>query len=165
VVVERDDLAAGASGRNHGLQVLPGEDYRPPVLAGELAGGDPAPLLGALVHPNPDGTLMVGGSRQAALAGEPDDPAVPRRILARALRLVPALAEQPVMGTWWGVRPMSPDGRPIVGFLRDGLVAGGHGSQGVILGGGTARLVAALLSGEEPPFDPTPFSPERLGLA
>jgi len=32
----------------------------------------------------------------------------------------------------------------------------------VILGAGTARLVASLVLGTEPPFDPTPFDPLRF---
>ena len=41
---------------------------------------------------------------------------------------------------------MTPDARPIMGRVADGLiVATGHGGQGVILAGGTAPLVSALL--------------------
>ena len=58
---------------------------------------------------------------------------------------------------------MSPDERPLVGSVRDGLiVATGHGSEGVILGAGTAKLVASMVSGEESPFDLTPFDPLRF---
>jgi glycine/D-amino acid oxidase-like deaminating enzyme len=32
----------------------------------------------------------------------------------------------------------------------------------VILGGGTAVLVAAMVEGREPPLDPTPFDPLRF---
>jgi D-amino-acid dehydrogenase len=45
------------------------------------------------------------------------------------------------------------------------VVASGHGSQGVILGGGTAGLVASLVTGARPPFDPAPFLPERFASA
>ena len=49
---------------------------------------------------------------------------------------------------------MSPDERPFVGAVRDGLfVATGHGSEGVILGAGTAELLGAQIAGEDPPFD------------
>jgi D-amino-acid dehydrogenase len=58
---------------------------------------------------------------------------------------------------------MTPDGRPFVGEVRPGLfVAAGHGGQGVILGGGTAELVAAMVTDAAPPFDPGPFQPFRL---
>ena len=47
--------------------------------------------------------------------------------------------------------------------IADGLVAAtGHGSEGVILGGGSAELVAQLVLGETPWLDPAPFSPDRF---
>jgi glycine/D-amino acid oxidase-like deaminating enzyme len=95
---------------------------------------------------------------------EPEDPGVPVRIVREAVRLCPALADADVLSAWWGIRPMTPDGRPVVGFVRDGILAAtGHGSQGVILGGGTASLVASMVTGDPAPFDPTPFRPDRFG--
>ncbi|HEX6581567.1 MAG TPA: FAD-dependent oxidoreductase [Actinomycetota bacterium] len=65
---------------------------------------------------------------------------------------------------WWGIRPMTPDERPFVGRLADGLsVAAGHGSEGVILGAGTGQLIASMLLGHHAPFDAKPFDPGRLG--
>ena len=42
------------------------------------------------------------------------------------------------------------------------MVATGHGSEGVILGAGTAQLIASIVTGEPPPFDATPFDPFRF---
>ncbi|HXF56756.1 MAG TPA: FAD-binding oxidoreductase [Actinomycetota bacterium] len=137
-----------------------------PLRAREAAAGADTALVGTLLQPNPDGTLLVGGSREPALGPDPEDPSVPARLLQGAVRTVPALAEASVLSAWWGVRPMSPDGRPIVGWLEEGLLAAtGHGSIGVILGGGTGRLAAAMVAGEEPPFDPAPYDPGRFGRA
>ena len=137
-----------------------------PGSANELSTDYPDPDVGTLLQPNPDGTLLVGGSRQPVVTAEPEDPTVPQQILRAAIQLVPALADAAVRSAWWGVRPMTPDGRPIVGPLRDGLfVATGHGGQGVILGGGTGRLVASMVLGERAPFDPEPFSPQRFRTA
>jgi len=121
------------------------------------------PFVGGLVQPNPDGTVLAGGSRAWAVTEEPEDPEVPRKILSSAVRMFPGLAEARPLAAWWGVRPVTPDDRPIVARVADGLiVASGHGSQGVILGGGTGELVAALARGEPPPFDPAPFAPDRF---
>jgi glycine/D-amino acid oxidase-like deaminating enzyme len=118
---------------------------------------------GALLNPHPDGSILIGSSREPAIGPEPADPAVPRHQVADAIELVPALAEAEVRSSWWGVRPLSPDDRPLIGSVLDGLVvATGHGSEGVILGGGTADLVAALVLGREPSFDPAPFDPMRF---
>ena len=54
-----------------------------------------------------------------------------------------------------------PTGR--TGAVREGLhVATGHGSEGVILGAGTAQLVAAQIAGDPPPFDASPYDPLRF---
>jgi D-hydroxyproline dehydrogenase subunit beta len=147
-----------------GWHPLPGEDPMPPVTAGQAAGGPAEPFLGTLMQQNADGTVLAGSSRQAALGAEPEDAgAVTREILRRAIRLIPALEDVRMIGSWWGVRPMTPDTRPIVGRVREGLiVATGHGGQGVILAGGTAPLVSALVTGQPPPFPSEPFDPGRF---
>lgn len=124
------------------------------------------PVGGPLLSPHPDGSVLVGSSREPAIGPEPVDPAVPRREVADAVELVPALGEAEVVSSWWGVRPLSPDDRPMIGPVLEGLlVATGHGSEGVILGGGTANLVAAMVLGTPAPFDPTPFDPLRFARA
>ena len=134
-----------------------------PTAASFVAEGHAPPSVAALLHAAADGTVVCGASHHPALRAEPDDVEAPRRIVERAVALVPALAGTTLRGIRWGIRPMTPDGRPIVGWLRDGLFAAtGHGPEGILLGGGTGALVTALVSGDEPPFDPTPFDPSRL---
>ena len=145
-----------------GWHAVGGEEALSRLLAGSFVEAWPRPDVGTLLQPNPDGTMLIGGSRQRAVTAEPEDPGMPRELVRRAVTLVPELVGAAVLSAWWGLRPVTPDGLPFVGRLAEGLVvATGHGSQGVILGGGTARLVAALLSGDEPPFDPAPFDPAR----
>ncbi len=148
-----------------GWHAPPDPDGVPPVRAGDLIGeSTPGEMIGTMIQPNADGTMLIGGSRQFAFAPEPDDSSVPRQLLARAVELVPSLAEAPVHGAWWGTRPMTPDGRPVIGEVRPGLlVASGHGSLGVILGGGTAGLVGSMVTGTPAPFGPAPFDPLRFG--
>ena len=62
---------------------------------------------------------------------------------------------------WVGPRPLSPDGRPVVGPVLDGrvFVAGGHGMWGMKQGPATGRLLAEqIATGKQPPglrgFDP-----------
>jgi glycine/D-amino acid oxidase-like deaminating enzyme len=147
-----------------GWHLLAGErSYYPPGAA-EVGTSFPEATVGTLLHPNSDGTMLAGGSRQGVITSEPEDPSVPREILRGAIAVFPSLASATVLSAWWGIRPVTPDDRPIVGQVSDGLfVATGHGSQGVILGGGTAELLASFVTGEPPPFDPGPFSPDRFG--
>jgi glycine/D-amino acid oxidase-like deaminating enzyme len=101
--------------------------------------------------------------RQPWLTPEPPDPSVVRTLLADAIRVAPAIADAPVLASRWCVRPTTPDERPLIGQIRDRLwIAGGHGSEGVILGAGSALLVVALLTGDDPPFDAAPFAPDRF---
>jgi glycine/D-amino acid oxidase-like deaminating enzyme len=146
-----------------GWHVPPSAEPSPPLRAADVAEGNPAADAGVLLQPNADGTLLVGGSRQRVVTPEPEDPSVPQRLVREAIRLVPPLAEAAVLGAWWGIRPVTPDGRPVVGSVGEGVtVATGHGSVGVILAAGTARLIAATMFDEPLPFDPKPFSPDRL---
>ena len=132
------------------------------LSSGELAaaGGDASHALG--VHQNRDGSVHVGASRSAALHEGPESQAALRENAARACRLVPALAGREVATTWTGLRPFSEDGRPYIGRLDEHtFVCAGHGSEGILTGGGSGRLVAELVLGRAPFTDPAPFSPER----
>jgi len=122
-----------------------------------------AAATSTLLHPASDGSVIAGSSRQPVITPEAEEPGVPAMILEGAIRLVPALADADVRSAWWGVRPMTPDERPVVGRIADGLVvAAGHGSEGIILGAGTGQLVASQLLGGDAPVDPEPFAPLRF---
>jgi glycine/D-amino acid oxidase-like deaminating enzyme len=138
-----------------------GDDF--PTAGAFLAGGHRPPSVAALLHSAGDGTVVCGASHHPAMRAEPDDEDAPRRIVERAVGVAPSLADATIRGIRWGIRPMSPDGRPLVGWLREGLLAAtGHGPEGILLGGGTGVLAAALVTGGEPPFDPAPFDPLRF---
>lgn len=53
---------------------------------------------------------------------------------------------------WTGLRPMTPDGTPIIGRTRyDNLtLSTGHGTLGWTMAAGTGRVVADMLSGRQP---------------
>ncbi|MBE7416176.1 MAG: D-amino acid dehydrogenase [Ideonella sp.] len=53
---------------------------------------------------------------------------------------------------WCGLRPMTPDGTPIVGPtpLSNLLLATGHGTLGWTMAAGTGRVIADLVSGRKP---------------
>jgi glycine/D-amino acid oxidase-like deaminating enzyme len=116
-----------------------------------------------MIQPAPDGSVLTGSSREPSFATDAFELDMPRTVASRAARLVPALAEAPVLATWSGVRPVSPDERPMLGKVREGLfVASGHGSEGVILGAASAEQLAALALGNETPFENAPFDPARF---
>ena len=66
---------------------------------------------------------------------------------------------------WAGLRPLTPDGLPLIGRSRkiDNLIlATGHGHLGISLAAITGETVARIVSGDAPGFDLGPVSPERF---
>lgn len=66
---------------------------------------------------------------------------------------------------WTGLRPCSPDGLPYIGrskSYKNLILATGHAMMGLSLGPGTGRLVAQLISKEEPAVPLHCFQPERF---
>jgi D-amino-acid dehydrogenase len=56
---------------------------------------------------------------------------------------------------WCGLRPMTPDGTPILGStpLSNLYLATGHGTLGWTMAAGTARVMADVMSGKSPEID------------
>jgi len=84
-------------------------------------------------------------------------------LAARGARLMPELGKLPMVTSWAGLRPATPDRLPYLGKGPvDGLiVATGHYRNGILLAPITAEVVADLLAGQAPPLDLTPFDPMR----
>jgi len=172
-------LAAGAEsarlGRlfGLGLPLLPGRGIALTVPGG--AGAPPMPVLLAegkvAVTPFGDrlrfaGTLELGEGRAQV---------DPRRLegLRRTIgRFLPDLALPAERATWAGLRPVTPDGLPLIGrpSRLDGLlVATGHAMIGMGQAPATARLVTDLVLGLRPTIsaavlaaiDPDRFAPPR----
>jgi glycine oxidase len=73
-----------------------------------------------------------------------------------------------VLHTWAGLRPLTPDGRPIVG--RDPEIehlwyATGHGRNGVLLAALTGEVIGDLLSTGKTSVDVLGWQPGRLRAA
>ncbi len=89
-----------------------------------------------------------------------------RRMRQMAIDLVPQFAAASQPFDWFGLRPGSPDGLPIVGpvpGLENAWVATGHYRNGILLGPITGRLVAQAVVTGETPEELRPFSPSRFG--
>lgn len=56
---------------------------------------------------------------------------------------------------WTGLRPMTPDGTPILGAckLNNLMLSTGHGTLGWTMAAGTGRVMADLISGKQPEID------------
>ena len=96
--------------------------------------------------------------------GRPEAPPDPRK-WARLRSNLDALGiafEAPV--EWVGARPTLPDYLPAICRSRTGVYhAFGHQHLGLTLAAATGEAIGALVSGEKPPFDLSPFSLSRFG--
>ena len=66
---------------------------------------------------------------------------------------------------WCGLRPMTPDGTPVVGPTRlpNLYLATGHGTLGWTMAAGTGRVMADLISGRKPEIDLDGLTVARYG--
>jgi len=72
---------------------------------------------------------------------------------------------EPVEETWYGWRPMTFDGRPIIDrapALKNVMLAAGHNMLGVSMGTATGKLVAELICDQTPHIDPRPYAVDRF---
>ena len=103
-----------------------------------------------------DFSLVTAGGASSLgstfLAREPRAAELVDLLRTRGARFVPALASAPVVGVRTCARPVSLDGRPLVGavpWLDRAFVAAGHGPWGISTGPATARIIADLVLGNE----------------
>lgn len=99
--------------------------------------------------------IRVGGT--AELAGYSNALLEPRRATLEHVvtDLFPNGGDVSRASFWCGLRPMTPDGTPILGTtpLSNLLLATGHGTLGWTMAAGTARVIADLVTGRTPEID------------
>jgi glycine oxidase len=136
------------------LRGLDGEPLCERLIVGErfylVPRADGRAIVGATVEEQGfDATVTAGGVLE---------------LLRESYRALPQIAELELLEARAGLRPGTPDNRPLIGRTAvDGLVAAtGHYRNGVLLAPVTAEAVAGLLAGERPSVDLAPFSPLRF---
>ncbi|MDD0812873.1 FAD-dependent oxidoreductase [Curvibacter sp. RS43] len=118
---------------------------------------------GVMLAPMKRGLRISTGAEFASM----DSPATPvqLRYAERALRGVLDLGIPTNSDPWIGSRPCTVDMKPIIGAApkHRGLWFNfGHGHQGFTLGPASGRLLAELITGEDPFVNPAPFLPTRF---
>jgi len=115
--------------------------------------------------PRADGRVTIGSTAERVGFRTHTTPAGIAALLDAAMRVAPSLAEAPIVQTWAGLRPGTPDGRPILG--PDPEVGGlfyatGHFRNGILLAPITARLVADAATGAPTEIPLDEFAPDRF---
>ncbi len=152
---------------------VPIEPVRGYSASFELPDPDALPKLPLLDTAHRFVTLRLG-ERGLRIAGLADfaghrraiPPARMDVLLASACALLPHLAGQltPAAGRLWsGLRPVTPDGRPLLGETAVGGVYlnAGHGPMGWTMACASAELVADQLTGCTSAIDPAPYGAMR----
>lgn len=87
------------------------------------------------------------------------------QILSATMTLCPGLVRAKLRRSWAGLRPVTPDGAPIIGPEPEieGLwYATGHGRNGILFAGLTGHLIAQMLTGDKPTESLRRLRPERF---
>jgi glycine oxidase len=114
--------------------------------------------------PRRNGELVVGATNTDAGFDRVSTRVGIGSLLTSARKISSHIESYPILETWSGLRPATPDGMPIIGFSSlDGVIyATGHYRNGVLLAPITAAIVAALINGKLPPVPIEAFSPFRF---
>nr|WP_316895047.1 FAD-binding oxidoreductase [Ralstonia mannitolilytica] len=102
--------------------------------------------------------------RMRILAPRPD-PAAVRQTYDRAVELLPVFGQAGIANAWAGFVDNTPDGVPGIGEVPEVpgfILAAGFSGHGFGIGPGAGHLIADLVTGERPIFDPAPYDPARF---
>ncbi|PZX28210.1 FAD dependent oxidoreductase [Cupriavidus phytorum] len=93
------------------------------------------------------------------------DTAAVKQTYRRAVELMPALGQAGIANAWAGFVDSTPDGVPGIGEVPEipgFILAAGFSGHGFGIGPGAGHLIADLVTGDEPIFDPAPYNPARF---
>jgi D-amino-acid dehydrogenase len=139
------------------------------VLPGAPTGDWPIAqrVLGYYMVPWPDGRVAVGATVEPEAGFDVRTTAAGvHEVLRETLQAAPGLGAATLAEVRVGLRPVTPDDRPLLGPLSahpDVHLATGHGANGLLLGPYSGWLVAQGVLGEEIGEDLEPFAPGRFG--
>jgi D-amino-acid dehydrogenase len=85
-------------------------------------------------------------------------------LMAGLYEMFPSFPREREAVQWAGLRPMTPNGRPLLGQtkLENLFVNSGHGTLGWTLACGSARVMADILARRSPPVSVAAFAPTPL---
>ena len=145
-------------------------------LKGQLlrlaAPGDPLAISlswsGNYATTKPDGLLWAGTTEEDA--GFDENPSAEGRdqIMASLVKVLPYLADARLAQHTACLRPVAPDGLPIIGQVPNvpgAWLASGTGRKGILLGPGMGRVVADMIIGKTPEVDVSRLGLERFSEA
>ncbi len=114
--------------------------------------------------PRSTGELIVGATSEDAGFDLSNTPSGLGRLLSDAQQISSHAGGYPILETWTGLRPATPDGLPILGpsAVPGVYYATGHYRNGVLLAPVTAAIVSDLVNGRKPSLPIDQYSPRRF---
>jgi D-amino-acid dehydrogenase len=166
-------LAAGVESRALGrelgalIPLIGGKGYSITYTGSAPALSHPLYLAEARVAISPyrDGVRVLG-TMELGTRSEAIDRGRVEAMVRACARYLPRLRLTGEATPWAGMRPMVPDGLPVIGpaaGAANAVVATGHAMLGITLAPATGELVADILEGRELPPFAAAFSPDRFG--
>lgn len=163
-------LAAGSASplltrtMGHHIPVYPAKGY---TLTATIKDPDRAPCIGGIDERSLVAWSRFGGELRMSATAEfvgydrSSTPADYAGIIDAGDELFPGAIDWDTARYRTGLRPMTPDGPPLIGLGRhDNLYYNtGHGHVGWTMACGSARMLADLIDERRPDIDPTPYSP------
>lgn len=131
-------------------------------------------LLEHVVHapdvyivPRSSGRILVGATVEDAGFDKTVSRSTIQGLYQAATAYLPDLERAPLVESWAGLRPGTPDDLPILGPTEaPGMfVAGGHFRNGILLAPVTAKIMADVITGKQPAADIRAFATSRFSPA
>ena len=128
-------------------------------------------LLQHVVHapevyivPRGSGNILIGATVEDVGFDKTVAPSAIQQLLNLAAQYLPELGSAPIVESWAGLRPGTPDDLPILGptDIPSVFVATGHFRNGILLAPITARIMADVVTGKTPHLDISAFSTSRF---
>jgi D-amino-acid dehydrogenase len=107
--------------------------------------------------------IRVGGTAELSGYNNRLSPARRATLEQSVTDLFPGAGDVPAATFWTGLRPMTPDGTPIIGKSRYGnlFINSGHGTLGWTMACGSGRIIADLIAGKPADIDTSDLGPGR----
>lgn len=116
---------------------------------------------GFYMVPRQDGLLLAGSTLEDVGFDPSTTAAVREELVAKAEAIMPELKGLPIIKHWSGLRPGTPENLPTIAEhpqINNLFLNTGHFRYGLTMAPASAKIVSALVLGEQPMIDAAPFA-------
>lgn len=116
---------------------------------------------GFYLVPRKDGLLLAGSTLEDVGFDQSTTESAREALAAKAEAILPGLKGKPILKHWSGLRPGTPENLPTISehpTIKNLYLNTGHFRYGLTMAPCSARMIAAMVNGQEPAIDPGPFA-------